>query len=316
MRPLCVLGLGLIGGSVLRAAASAGIDCWGATASEADAAAARAEGFTVLGTAEALRAAAEREALVCLAVPLPALEDVLPAVHEHAPGVRLTDVVSVKAPVYALVRRLAPRTRFVGGHPMTGTAESGWSAGSGTLLRGARWVVCLEEDTDLELLREVCAFALACGARVVPSGMDAHDTAVAAISHLPHVFAEVLAALGERTGPLALRLAAGSFGDATRVAGTRPELVRAMCEGNSEALFPLLDTAIERLRTAREALGQLTETGHAARGALARIRTAPTTEVLIDLTANEARAGLRTIGESGGEITGSDGHMLTAEVPL
>lgn len=315
MRPLCVLGLGLIGGSVLRAATAAGIEAWAASAPGTDIEAASAEGFSVLEPSEALRAAAERDALICLAVPLPAVDEVLSNIAEHTSAPLLTDVVSVKQPVLDAVRRILPDARYVGGHPMAGKAESGWSASSAELFTGADWAVCLEPETELANWRTVCALALACGARVVPAGAAEHDRAVARISHLPHVFAEVLAELGARNGALPLRLAAGSFSDATRVAGTRPELVRAMCDGNAEALSEVLDSAIEALRGAREALGPVIESGHRGRTELDRLRSAPGTELSVDLTAPEAHAGLLAIGERGGVITAIDGEHAHALVP-
>jgi prephenate dehydrogenase len=87
-----VIGLGLIGGSVLRAAGRGGWTVWGATTSTTDAAAAE-QGHTVEpDVGSALRRAAAEDALVLLAVPFPAVEDVLTSVARHAPGCRLTDV--------------------------------------------------------------------------------------------------------------------------------------------------------------------------------------------------------------------------------
>ncbi|MDQ4115688.1 MAG: prephenate dehydrogenase/arogenate dehydrogenase family protein, partial [Actinomycetota bacterium] len=100
MRPVCVLGTGLIGGSLLRAASRAGRSAWGTAASEGTAAAAVADGFDVTtDTDAALRRAAEADALVVIAVPLTALEAVLARVDAVAPQCRLTDAISVKAAV-------------------------------------------------------------------------------------------------------------------------------------------------------------------------------------------------------------------------
>src|ERR1700742_427910 len=114
VRGVCVLGLGLIGGSVLRAAVAAGRPAWGATASLDDQRAAAGDGFDVAPTVrEALGRAADTDALVVLAAPLPAVDELLYAVADLAPDCRLTDVVSVKGPVAAAVRRLTPRARYV-----------------------------------------------------------------------------------------------------------------------------------------------------------------------------------------------------------
>lgn len=310
VRDVCVIGLGLIGGSLLRAVSASGREAWGATDSRSDADAAAAEGFDVSTDLEtALRRAAEQDALVVLAVPLTAVDEVLRKAGLHAPNCLLTDVTSVKGPVLTAARRFAPEARYVGGHPMAGTAESGWHAGDPALFGGAAWVACVEDDTDLTAWSEVARLALGAGAHVVPLGAAEHDEAVARISHLPHLLAAVLASVGAEGGPTAMALAAGSYTDATRVAATRPELVRAMTEGNREALLPVLDEALGRLGAMRGSLastGGLAATinaGHEGAQALARARAAKPAGVQVSLGAPDARAGLRALGERGGRIT-------------
>lgn len=317
-----MIGLGLIGGSLLRAASAAGRVTWGATASAADAAAAAGDGFDASSdVAAALRRAGEADALVTIAVPLTAVDDVLREVRESAPGCLLTDVTSVKSPVHAAVRRHAPDARFVGGHPMAGTTESGWGAGDASLFRGAAWVACVEENTDLTAWTEVARLALDVGAHVVPLPAAAHDEAAARISHLPHLLAAILATVGAQGGPAAMALAAGSFTDGTRVAGTRPELVRAMTEGNREALLPVLDDTLGRLGAMRGSLastGGLAATitaGNDAAHEFARFRATAPAGVRVKLSAPDARDGLCALGERGGRITAITDGIAVGEVP-
>ena len=310
-RAVCVVGSGLIGGSLLRAAEKAGRTVWGASASEGTAAQACADGFDVtINTDAALRRAADSDALVVLAVPLPAVPDVLRRVDAIAPTCRLTDAVSVKVAVADAVDRYAPRARYVGGHPMAGTAESGWAAGDAELFTGAAWVVAADDGLDLDVWRDVAELAWACGARVVPAAADEHDLAVARVSHLPHLVAAVLAAVGagEPGDDLPLALAASSFADGTRVAGTRPELVLAMCEGNRDALLAAVDDALGRLGVMRGALastGGLAATVKA--GYAGRMRWSATREPLehrVSLAGADALAVLREIGRLGEVVTG------------
>ena len=128
--------------------------------------------------------------------------------------------------------------RFVGGHPMAGTAHSGWAAGDARLFVGAPWVISVDDHVDPDVWAMVMDLALDCGAVVVPARSDEHDAAAAAISHLPHLLAEALAVTAGEV-PLAFALAAGSFRDGTRVAATAPDLVRAMCEANADQLLPV-----------------------------------------------------------------------------
>ena len=243
-----------------------------------------------------------------LAVPLPALPEVLRRVHAVAPTCRLTDAVSVKVAVDDAVARLAPTARFVGGHPMAGTAESGWAAGQATLFADAAWVVAADDGLDLQVWADVAELAWACGAHVVPAAADEHDLAVARVSHLPHLLAAVLAAVGAGDDPdddLPLALAASSFADGTRVAGTRPELVLAMCEGNRDSLLAAVDAALGRLGAMRGALastGGLAATVRA--GHDARQRWAATREPLTRRISLRGRAPLATLREMGrrGEV--------------
>jgi prephenate dehydrogenase len=309
-----VIGAGLIGGSLIRAADEAGRTVWGASASAATAARGTADGFDVTtDTDAALRRAVAADALVVLAVPLTALPDVLDRVDAVAPTCRLTDAVSVKVAVAEAVDRHAPRARYVGGHPMAGTAESGWAAGSAALFAGAAWVVGADDGLDLEVWGDVADLAWACGARVVPAAADEHDLAVARVSHLPHLLAAVLAAVGagDVDAGLPLALAASSFADGTRVAGTRPELVLAMCQGNRDALLAAVDDALGRLGAMRGALassGALAPTVHA--GHAARQRWAATRDPVghhVDLDDPDALAVLRAIGRRGEVVLGRAG---------
>ncbi len=269
--PVCVVGLGLIGGSVMRAATAAGREVFGYNRSVDGVDAARFDGFDATGHLdEALSRAAATGALIVLAVPVPALPQMLGHIREVAPDCPLTDVTSVKGAVRDAVRAAGLLERFVGGHPMAGTAHSGWTAGSADLFAGAPWVISVDDHVDAAVWTQVMHLALDCRAVVVPARSDEHDAAAATISHLPHLLAEALAATAGEV-PLAFALAAGSFRDGTRVAATAPDLVRAMCEANAAQLVPVLEHAMLLLGEARDQLAAdqpvsaLVEAGHAAR---------------------------------------------------
>ena len=269
--PVCVLGLGLIGGSVLRAAAAAGREVFGYNRSMEGVEAARFDGYDVTAHLdEALGRAADCNALIVLAVPGPALSILLGYLRDLAPECWLTDVTSVKGAVLQEVQKVDLEANFVGGHPMSGTTQSGWTAGHARLFVGSPWVVAVDDHVDPEIWMSVAKLALDCGAVVVPARSDEHDAAAAAISHLPHLAAEAVAVTASEV-PLAFALAAGSFRDVTRVAETAPDLVRAMCETNAGQLLPVLDRTIELLTQARTSLvrkgsvAELVDDGHAAR---------------------------------------------------
>ncbi len=242
-------------------------------------AAATADGFDVTDTVEAaLTRAADQDALVVLASPVTTFRGLLRTVDEFAPTVRLTDVASVKGAVQEEVAELAPSTRYVGSHPMAGTAASGWSGRDSRPVHRCRLGDVPDGRQRRRRLGDGGGLALALGSRVVPAEALAHDLAVARISHLPHLMALALAQVGEHGGALALSLAASSFADATRVAGTRPELIRAMCETNRDALIDAMDDALGIMGVARGSLAstgslfKIAEAGHLARSRFDRTR--------------------------------------------
>jgi prephenate dehydrogenase len=303
---VCVLGLGLIGGSIMRATAGAGRKVFGYNRSVEGADAARRERFDAsTDLKDTLARAADSDALIVLAVPMPALPSMLDHIRDLAPNCALTDVTSVKGAVHDEVAAAGLLERFVGGHPMTGTADSGWAAGHGGLFNRAPWVVSVDDHVDPVVWSMVMTLALDCGAMVVPAKSDEHDAAAAAISHLPHLLAEALAITASEV-PLAFALAAGSFRDATRVSGTAPDLVRAMCEGNCEQLLPVTDRVIELLSRARDSLAHhgsvadLVEAGHAAR---TRYDSFPRSDIYaVVIGTPNWRAELAAAGRAGGVI--------------
>jgi prephenate dehydrogenase len=301
-----VLGLGLIGGSVMRAAADAGREVFGYNRSIEGVRAATVDGFDAGENIEkVLKRAARTGALIVVAVPVPALSIVLGHVRALAPDCPLTDVTSVKVAVLNQVRSVGLLANFVGGHPMAGTAQSGWAAGDSGLFVGAPWVVSVDDHVDPKVWAMVMDLALDCEAIVVPARSDEHDAAAAAISHLPHLMAEALAATAGEV-PLAFALAAGSFRDGTRVAATAPDLVRAMCEANSEQLLPALDRSIEMLAKARKSLArdgsvaELVEEGHAARMRFSNFQRSQIITTVIGQ--NGWRDELAAAGRAGGVI--------------
>jgi prephenate dehydrogenase len=306
---ICVLGMGLIGGSLMRAA-KPHVPVFGWSPGVGTRATAASDGFDVLDDlGAALRRAAHADALVVLAAPVTAFPALLKTINEVAPVSRLTDVAGVKSPVAVEVATIAPHARYIGSHPMTGSEHSGWAAGSADLFADRVWVTTLDEDSDIDLWAPIAGLAVTIGSRVVPCEVGAHDDAAARISHLPHLMAAALAQVGAMGGPLALSLAAGSFRDGTRVAATRPELVRAMCETNAEYLIDAMDEVLAQLGVARGSLAssgslaKIATGGFEARGAFER-RFDGLEKV--ELTGSDMAEQLLSVGAVGGYVTGID----------
>jgi prephenate dehydrogenase len=251
--------------------------------------------------ARGVRIGRDVDGVVVLAVPLPAMTTALDGLAV-GPDATITDLGSVKGPV---LRALGERWggRFVGGHPMCGTERSGHAATDPELFTGARWAVCLEEDTELPRWMRVAEVALAVGAEVVPVTAVEHDDAVAAISHVPHLLAAALAEAAADAGPLALGLAAGSFASATRVIGSDPAFVTAMVEANAGPTAEALARVLAHLESPWPAL--------VGRGHAVVTRETGRRDVRVPLE----RAALLAVGRSGGAVTRRLAAFLEGWVP-
>jgi prephenate dehydrogenase len=218
-----VLGLGLVGGSVLQGLGAAGADMAGWDADAAAAGAAARAGFPVLDGARELARACE---LVIVCVPPHATAAAVAELLEADPGVVVADAASVKAPVLAEVAARvgeAQLRRYVPAHPLAGSEKAGWAGADPALLRDAVWAVCPSSATaPCEALCALSAALEPLGARLLACDAGAHDAAVARTSHAPHVVAAVVARASE-AGLLAA-LTGGAYRDMTRTVAADPGL--------------------------------------------------------------------------------------------
>ncbi|WFE46556.1 prephenate dehydrogenase/arogenate dehydrogenase family protein [Verrucosispora sp. WMMD1129] len=236
-----VVGTGLIGGSVLLRLHAAGVDVTGWDPDERTRRQARLAGVP---TADRLADAVADRDVVFLGGPLPTLPatlvEVAAATAEHC---LLTDVGSTKAELAGFAAEQGLTSRFVPGHPMAGTNRAGLAAALPELFTGAAWVLCPAPDGLAAFRRLATLVTDVFAARVVPMAADRHDAVVALASHVPHLLAGALAGAAHRS-PLreaVLALAAGSFRDGTRVAGTPAQRTGNMLRGNRDQVLAALD---------------------------------------------------------------------------
>ena len=325
---VAVIGIGLIGGSLLRALAMAGhwaigYDLDPSTRAMARTGAAQAPRDARWQVAATIADAVGPADLVVIATPLTAVAHVLDEIATAGFTGLVTDVVSVKLPVRDLVsRRLQGGgmrlAGYVGGHPMAGRETAGFAAADPALFRDCAWVLCLDEETNLADWLGLARLITGLGSRVVPATAEDHDRVVATVSHVPHLLAVALATAV--ADPLAATLAAGSFRDGTRVAGSASELIASMCGGNAGPVMDALDTILGQLDEARDALEtddpiaavrKWTQAGHTARTTWPRGWGAPRQ---LPATVN----ALLSLGDEGGWITAvsPDGRTVTAALPV
>ena len=172
---------------------------------------------------------------------VPTLERMAASLKE---GAVATDAGSTKREIVRQAGAMMPKGRyFVGGHPMAGSEQAGVENASADLFVGATYVVTHANETSLDALGKVVAFAEGIGARVEVMTPEVHDLCVAVISHLPHVISGTLLQVAEdaqRQTDKLFRLAAGSFRDLTRISDSPPEIWQDICTTNADFLIDVI----------------------------------------------------------------------------
>lgn len=271
---LAIAGVGLLGGSVARAARAHGLasEIVGIGRDRARLMPALADGTLDRITTDVAEGARDAD-FVVLAATVLANEGLLaPAARAAAAGAVLTDVGSTKRGIVRAAAALpaAQHARFVGSHPMAGSERRGYAAARADLFDGALVVVTPTEAADPAAVKGVTQFWEATGARVTALDPATHDRAVAAISHLPHVAAWALVDAVARMDSSAFDVAARGFRDTTRIAASDPAVWREILLANRDAVAE----SVAAFRAALDELAALIARadGAALEAALARIK--------------------------------------------
>jgi prephenate dehydrogenase len=163
----------------------------------------------------------------------------------------VTDVSGVKTTIV----EEADHPRFIGGHPMAGSEQTGLHGADPDLFEGAVWVLTPTAATDLESFNRLRGVVMSLGADVLVLSAADHDRLVAVVSHVPHLVAATLmnaATDGAEQDGALLRLAAGGFRDMTRVAAGQPGIWPDICAENAAAIIDALDALMADLGTMRD----------------------------------------------------------------
>ena len=261
---IAVIGCGLIGSSIIRAARAHGAARVIVAADNSEAVRAR---VTELGIADRVEAdpakAAEGADLVVLATPPGALGATAQACAPGLkPGAILTDVGSVKGEVAEAMAAAAPEGVFVvPGHPIAGTEFSGPDAGFAELFHNRWTILTPKAGADPALLNAVdrlTAFWERMGAKVEIMDEKHHDLVLAVTSHLPHLIAYSIvgtaADLEEVTQAEVMKYSAGGFRDFTRIAASDPVMWRDVFLLNKDGVLDVLARFIEDLQALSRAI--------------------------------------------------------------
>ena len=247
---IAILGVGLIGGSIGLAARERAEEVEVVGFGRSPERLARAVELGAIDRAAGSLEEALAEAELCFCCgPVGALpEQVAGALAAAPPGCGVTDVGSVKG---ELVEGFVDE-RFVGGHPVAGAETAGVEHARADLFEGAVWYLTPSATSSGIVLERLHRFLTALGARPMAIDPGSHDRLLAAVSHLPHVLANVL--VSQAAGRGDLPRVGPSFRDATRVAGANSAIWTDIYIANRDAIAAEIDGAVDRLQAAAKTL--------------------------------------------------------------
>lgn len=247
-----VIGLGLIGGSLIKALYErAGIkNIIAVNRSEAPLSLALKDGFVNSSYTE-INEQIYNSDIIFICTPVkPTLEYIKALSGKVKPECIVTDVCSTKTEILDFVNGLDNPPLFIGGHPMTGTEKTGYSESFPHLFENAYYILSKSKTTTSESLDLLTNILKTIGA--IPVEMDSveHDKITAVISHVPHIIAASLVNLVNEQdsdkGTMQM-LAAGGFKDITRIASSGSELWESITMSNKTQIVKVLSKYVKSL---------------------------------------------------------------------
>ncbi len=253
-KKLALIGIGLIGSSIARAARAHQLveSIAISTRKPETLAEAKALGLGDIYTLDAAEAVRGAD-LVILCTPVGAYEQVMVSIAGAlAPGAILSDVGSVKQYVQrVLAPHVPPGVQLIPAHPIAGTEHSGPAAGFAELFIGRWCVLTPEAGIDPVAIDRLTSFWGAMGSRVEVMGASHHDMVLAITSHVPHLIAYnivgTVADLEKDTQSEVIKFSASGFRDFTRIAASDPVMWRDVFLTNRDAVLEMLGRFLEDL---------------------------------------------------------------------
>ena len=262
IKHLCVIGVGLIGGSLALALKKAGyvekVTGIGRSLQNLQ----TAQQLSVIDhyTADYVSALADAD-MVFVSVPIGAMGDVFSQIKPHLkPGAIITDGGSAKQQVIDAARDAlgSQISQFVPGHPIAGTEKSGAEAAFDSLYQDRRVILTPLAENARADIDKVRAMWQVAGAAVDEMDARHHDLVLAGTSHLPHILAFALVDCLNKVEDVdeIFKYAAGGFRDFTRIASSDPEMWRDICLSNTDAILAMMQNYQQQIDELKQCIEQ------------------------------------------------------------
>jgi len=246
-----VVGIGLIGGSFALALKDKGLASKVIGVESDKEHQRKALTLGLVDEVKELNEAIEESDLIFLAVPVDAVEKLLPSILDKVTNQVVMDAGSTKEGIVEIIKNHRNRKRFVATHPMWGTEYSGPEAAVHGAFEGKATVICSKEDSDKDAVELVEKIYKQLGMHLVYMNAKDHDVHVAYVSHISHITSFALANTvleKEREEDAIFELASGGFESTVRLAKSNPITWASIFMQNRENVLDVLNEHISQLR--------------------------------------------------------------------
>ncbi|WIW71627.1 prephenate dehydrogenase [Anaerosinus gibii] len=253
---ICIVGIGLIGGSIglaLKKELRDKVCISGLDKNRETLRIAVERGAVDMATSDYAQAVKDAD-IIFFSTPVlqigPMVEKILPFIKS---GAVITDTGSTKQFIWQQLRKiLPPDIYYVAGHPMAGKEHSGIKAADANLFKNKCYVIVEDTGAPRKVVHKICSILKLTGANITTLDIAKHDRCASIISHVPHVTAAALVTLlnhNKNDIEANLKLAGGGFKDTTRIASSNADMWADICMSNPEAIMAHLEELKEIIDT-------------------------------------------------------------------
>ena len=254
---ISIIGLGLIGGSIAKDLITQlninviGVD---ANASHCE----LAQKLNLVNEVQPLSSAIAQSDIIILAIPVDAIEDLLPSVLDQInDNQTVIDVGSTKTAICSKVNEHKNRQRFVAAHPLAGTEYSGPTAAITGLFRDKKCIICDREQSSTDAVEMTAKLFNSIGMEIYYQSSVSHDKHLAYVSHLSHITSFTLSLTVQdimKDESQILNLASTGFASTVRLAKSSPQTWQPIFSKNKAHLSLAIDEYIKHLEGFKQAI--------------------------------------------------------------
>lgn len=250
---ITVVGLGVIGGSFVKALKGKGYEVYGIDTNQQTLDMAKEEGCIIEGYLDGKDIIPETDLTIICLYPSLVLDFIKN--NQFKPGSIVTDAVGIKSYFLREALSIIPDdVEYISIHPMAGREKKGYQYASKQVFENANFIIVYHDDNKKSTIDFVQELSKQLGFRSVKiMSPEAHDEIISFTSQLPHCLAVSLMNSDDQkyeTG----KYIGDSFRDLTRIANINEDLWDELFMNNKQYLLASIERFEEQLDILKNAI--------------------------------------------------------------